>query len=127
MTRRRSPAQRLAEQTTALALAAPQVVAHRVGRMMTAGPMPSARDQAEFQRMTSEKVLAFNQSWAAMMLQGSAAMTQAWMKMCLQPGQAMKWPSAATVNPWLNVLNAGMNPVRSKAVANAKRLGRTGR
>ena len=56
-----------------LAWATPQVVAHRLGRMAASGPIPSARDSAEFTRMWSEKVTAFNDSWAAMALQGFAA------------------------------------------------------
>lgn len=38
---------RLARQTSDLVTAAPQVIAARVVRMMTAGAAPSARDQAE--------------------------------------------------------------------------------
>jgi hypothetical protein len=38
-----------------LAAAATQVVAHRVTRMVLAGPNPSARDRNEFKRMVGEK------------------------------------------------------------------------
>jgi hypothetical protein len=44
-------------------LAAPQVIAHRTGRMATAGLLPSLRDQREFTTMGTEKVLAFSQAW----------------------------------------------------------------
>ena len=50
-------------------LAAPQVVAHRLGRMAVAGPRPSAQDQREFHRMGAEKLAAFGEAWQAMTLQ----------------------------------------------------------
>jgi hypothetical protein len=67
-TRRRTATnvQNLATKSWELSLAAPQVVAQRVTRMMTAGPNPSARDQQEFMRMGNEKVVAFYESWMAM-------------------------------------------------------------
>ena len=55
----------LATQTAELALAVPQVVAHRVTRLALAGARPSRRDQAEFQRMVQEKQVAFSQAWMA--------------------------------------------------------------
>ena len=56
----------LAVQAAALAVAVPQVVAHRVGRMAFAGFGPTARDRREFQLMNAEKVAAFYESWSAM-------------------------------------------------------------
>ena len=41
-----------AVQAAELALAVPQVVAHRMARMALAGHSPSARDQREFQMMS---------------------------------------------------------------------------
>ena len=52
-----------------LALAVPQVVAHRLTRMAIAGPKLSKRDQKEFQRMVAEKKNAFTESWIAMATQ----------------------------------------------------------
>ena len=43
-------AARLGKQASELMLAAPQVVAHRLGRMAVAGPRPSAKDQHEIGR-----------------------------------------------------------------------------
>jgi hypothetical protein len=51
-----------------LALAAPEVVAHRTARMAVAGRVPSARDQKEFTRMGQEKVEALAESLSAMAL-----------------------------------------------------------
>jgi hypothetical protein len=48
-----------------LAVAAPQVVALRTGRMLASGSSPSARDRAEVSRMGTEKVAAFSQSMLA--------------------------------------------------------------
>jgi hypothetical protein len=56
-----------------LAWAAPQVVAHRVARMATAGPGFSARDRKEFQRMGAEKTAAFFESWFALFQQAMVA------------------------------------------------------
>lgn len=44
-------------------LAAPEVIAQRTTRMMTAGPFPAARDRREFVSMGAEKVMAFSQAW----------------------------------------------------------------
>lgn len=67
--RSNSSAQSLAAKSLELSWAAPQVVAQRVSRMMTAGPSPSARDQQEFYRMGNEKVVAFYESWMGMWTQ----------------------------------------------------------
>ncbi len=70
MANRKNPrAALVARQATDLAVAAPQVVAHRLTRMAMAGANPSARDRREFTRMVSEKQTAFQQSWAAMGMQ----------------------------------------------------------
>lgn len=124
---------KLAQQTLGLSMAAPLVIAHRVGRMAKAGPTPSARDRKEFNLMGAEKMAAFYESWAAM---GLAA-----MKSQQQMAAAM-WRTAATA-PWsmarpgsllptgntlarhaLGVLSQGMAPLHRRAVGNAKRLGR---
>jgi len=67
--RRRRPSASLSAKTAELALAVPQVVAHRVLRMAQAGPHLSARDRKEFARMIAEKNSAFGESWNAMALQ----------------------------------------------------------
>jgi hypothetical protein len=124
---------KLAQQALGLSLAVPQVIAHRVGRMATAGPHPSARDRKEFKQMGAEKTAAFYESWAAM---GLAAMKSQ------QQMAASMWRAAAMA-PWsmarptsllptsntlarhaLGVLSQGMAPVQRRAVSNAKRLGR---
>lgn len=109
MTRRRHTPDRFARQFAEMAFAAPQVVAHRTLRMAAAGHAPSARDQAEFMRMGTEKVAAFYQSWMAM-----------WTAMWSLQMDFLRTMSTAG---W-GVAGAGLAPVHRRAVANARRLGR---
>ena len=113
--RRRSTT--LARQATELALAAPQVVAHRLTRMALAGPTPSARDRREFHGMAQEKLHAFWQSWFAMGWAMTESMQQAWMAML----QGARMPMLDTQR----ILSRGLAPVHRKATANARRLART--
>jgi len=57
-------------------MVAPQVVALRTARMLTAGINPSARDRRELERMGTEKVLAFWESMNAMGLEMAKAQQQ---------------------------------------------------
>ena len=105
---------RLSRQAAELAIAVPQVVAHRLTRLALAGPRPSARDRREFYTMGQEKVHAFWQSWFAMGWAMVEAMQQAWIGM-LQGARV----------PFIDmhhVLARGMAPVHRKATANARRL-----
>jgi hypothetical protein len=43
--------------------AAPEVIAHRTARLMTAGLMPGTSDRREFVDMGTEKVVAFSRAW----------------------------------------------------------------
>lgn len=128
--RRRAPAvQKLAE----LSLAVPQVVGHRVARMAAAGPWPGARDRREFHAMGAEKVAAFGESWAAILLQlwrsqcSLAVSLSAWWWSPARwvpgawPGGAQAWQRWAE-GP-AHALEQGLGPVHRRAVANAKRLG----
>ena len=114
---RRHSATRLSRQATELALAVPQVVAHRVARMALAGPTLSARDRKEFHGMGQEKMVAFWQSWFGMGL----AATQMWQKAWSAGLQGARVPLVDVSR----VLSQGMAPVHRKATANAKRLART--
>jgi hypothetical protein len=122
----------MALQSLELAVAVPQVVAHRVGRMALAGSSPSARDRQEFSRMIAEKNVAFMQSWQAMGAQAllaNQAMAASFLRSLWSlPGQASpvkamaQWHSAA-----LGIAAKGLTPVHRTAVANAARLGRSKR
>jgi hypothetical protein len=112
-----------------LALAAPQVVAHRMTRMALAGAQPSARDRREFALMGKEKQVAFQESWMAMGMQAwrvQQQMALALWQAAWLPGLHKRAPSASQwQSAMLGVLGQGLKPVHRRAVANAKRLGRT--
>lgn len=129
--RRRTSAQALAANSLDLSVAAPQVVAYRVGRMLRAGPVLSKRDSAEFARMGSEKVFAFYEAWAAMWTRAAAAQFDVMRSLYgappLTPGafkRRMRRSANAQARSITGVLNAGLEPVRATAVSNARRLGR---
>ena len=133
MKKRNSPSgTRLSRQALELSIAAPQVVAQRVTRMVMAGPNPSARDQKEFKQMSDEKITAFYQSWLAIwgqMFRSQLAFSQAFFLAATSAVLAGKQPSSAATLSMLNrevnkVWSAGMAPVHRKAVSNAKRLSR---
>lgn len=129
----------LAAQAGELMFAAPQVVAHRMSRLMSGSP--SAADKREFHRMGAEKAEAATEMWNEMAAQmarsaNGAAATYAqawwtaWMQFCfpwLAPGGRARFPAwGMTPNQMqhaaVDALGKGMAPVRRRAVANAKRL-----
>ncbi|NML47901.1 hypothetical protein HHL11_29395 [Ramlibacter sp. G-1-2-2] len=107
----------LSRQATELAVAVPQVVAHRLTRMALAGPNPSARDRREFHGMGAEKVVAFWQSWFAM----GWATVESMQKMWIAGLQGARVPLIDVQQ----VMARGMAPVHRKATSNARRLART--
>lgn len=122
----------LAVKAAEMALAVPQVVAHRLARMALAGHNPSERDQREFALMSAEKTAAFNESWGAMVaatLRANQQMATSmwttalfpWSKYSATPNaMAARYQQAA-----LGVLDKGLAPVHRRAVANARRLKNT--
>ena len=128
MPRKRTSASRLARHAAEIAIAAPQVTAVRTARMVLAGATPLAADNREMKRMHEEKTEAFQAGWQAMWneslrIQQQAALTMmgAWWK----PAAAAKLLSPATLQRnALSIMGKGIAPVRHRAVANAKRLGR---
>lgn len=114
-----------------LAVAAPQVVAHRVARMAMAGATPSKRDRKEFNRMVAEKQTAFAESWQEMATQTIRANQALATSLLLSAWSPWSWskPSAGSAaaqvqSAALSILGKGIAPVHRKAVANAKRLAR---
>ncbi len=133
MTSRTRKSQSIATKTAELAVAVPQVVAHRVTRMAIAGPTPSARDRKEFERMVAEKKVAFTQAWQAMASEAvlaNQALAQSALRTIWTP---TNWGKPAVADEFarqmqgatLGVLGKGLAPVHRKAVSNAKRLART--
>lgn len=131
----------LARQATELMMAAPQVVAHRVGRMAFSGLAPTVRDQREFHRMGSEKLSAFQESWMAMGLQGFAVQQQmaqamlslwiGWLQVAARPAgpralseasRVMQRQAASWQDMAVGLAGKGLAPVHRRAVANARRL-----
>jgi len=115
-----------------LAVATPQVVAHRVTRMAVAGATLSERDRKEFNLMVAEKKTAFAEAWQAMATQtvhANQTLAASFLRSMWSPrgwGNASVGKVAAQVqDAALGILDKGMAPVHRKAVANAKRLART--
>ncbi|MEX1165505.1 MAG: polyhydroxyalkanoate granule-associated phasin [Hydrogenophaga sp.] len=124
--------QTLRQKSNELAAASSQVVAHRVTRMVLAGPMPSERDRTEFTRMVEEKHQAFSESWLAMAAQSLVAQqaitTTAWRSMFypwLGGGATPRAMAEQMQQAGMGVIQKGMAPVHRKAMANAKRLAKT--
>ena len=122
----------MAIQAAELAVAVPQVVAHRVARMAMAGPALSSRDRIEFQRMGNEKTVALWASWNAMALQMMRA-NQLFMASLMRASWSVwltgKVPTGLGAPELqrvaLGVMAKGLAPVHRTAVANARRLART--
>ena len=128
--RRKTSSRSLAAQAAELAVAVPQVVAHRLTRMALAGPKLSARDRKEFERMVAEKNVAFADAWQAMSAQtarSQRAFAASWFEsmLAMSRGTRPQAPSPLELQrAALDVLGKGLAPVHRKAMANAKRLGR---
>jgi hypothetical protein len=112
----RTKTHHLTRQAAELAIAVPQVMAHRLTRMALAGPVLSALDRREFNGMAQEKVHAFWQSWLAMGWAMVQASQQAWLA-ALQGAQVPMIDTQA-------ILAKGIAPLHRKATANARRLAR---
>ena len=133
MTSRTRKSKSIATKTAELAVAVPQVVAHRVTRMAIAGPTPSARDRKELERMVAEKKVAFTQAWQALASEAvlaNQALAQSALRTIWTP---TNWGKPAVADEFarqmqgatLGVLGKGLAPVHRKAISNAKRLART--
>jgi hypothetical protein len=131
-TRRTRKSRSVAAKTMELALAVPQVVAHRVTRMALAWPKLSDRDRKEFQMMVNEKHAAFAQAWGDMAMQtfrANQALTASVLRCFFTPFPYRK-PSAASIaaqvqSAVVGVLGKGLAPIHRKATSNARRLART--
>jgi hypothetical protein len=131
-TRRTRAKSSLALQAAEIALAAPQVIAHRLTRMALSGPRLSERDRKEFALMVAEKNAAFTEAWQAMAThsaRANQALAASLLKSLLGVAHGKRPSPARSVaqlhHATLGVLGKGLAPVHRKAVANAKRLART--
>jgi hypothetical protein len=143
----------LAFKTGEMMLASAQVIGHRTGRMAKAGPAPNARDRREFALMGHEKVeaaressqaiatrlLNMNQRLSSRALGQLLASANAMMALAASrtAGQSAARQarlvhviaqSATTLSQLSNsaagVAHHGLKPIHSRAVKNAKRLGK---
>jgi hypothetical protein len=122
----------LGRKTMETAIAAPQVVAHRMTRMVTTGVNPSRRDQKEFAGMVAEKQQAFAQSCVAMASETlrlqQQILSSLWAvgfgpwsnKHAASLSAAQGMQSAA-----VSIAEKGLEPVHRKAVSNARRLNKS--
>lgn len=129
--RKRRP-RSLAVTAAELAFAVPQVVAHRVTRMVLSGPQLSARDREEFGLMVAEKNAAFGESWQAMARQAvvanqalAASFFQSFLSVASGGRPSPALSATQLHKAALGIMGKGLAPVHRTAVANAKRLART--
>ena len=122
----------IARHSAELALAVPEVMAHRLTRIYLSGGNPSWRQSAELQRMTSEKIIAFWLAWNGM----AAELARAYLRLALLPISSpvsMSWNglhhslAAQTAHATAAVVAAGLAPIHRRATANARRLRRSGK
>jgi hypothetical protein len=106
-----------------LGFAAPQVIAHRLTRMALADPALSARDRKEFTGMVLEKQTAVAQAWMGMLAEGVRFQQQ--FALSLLTAATPRQHAVRTKRAASRMASAGLAPFHRKAVANAKRLGRT--
>lgn len=130
--RNRRAGVQFATQASQLALAVPQVMAHRLTRMAVGGATPNARDQAEYQRMSAEKMMAFTQSFNAMALYALKVqqdMGWAMARSMFAPWLGTAPTLASTLRQWqsasLGMATVGLRPVHRTATANVRRLAGT--
>lgn len=118
----------LSMKTAQIAVAAPQVIAHRLARMAAAGPVLSKRDHREFNLMGAEKLSAFGESWVAMWMHAfqtnmtlmtslARAFWWPWM-----PGKTSSQLARQLHGASLSMIGKGITPVHRTVTANAKRL-----
>ena len=131
-TRSERSARAIVAKTAELAVAVPQVMAHRMTRMAMAGPLLSPRDRKEFERMVSEKESAFAEGWQAMALhtvRASQALAVTLSKSFWSPAfHGDSSPSAIVADfhdATFGIVAKALEPVHRTAMANAKRLSRT--
>ena len=122
----------MATATAELAVAVPQVMAHRMTRMAMAGLLPSDRDRKEFALMVAEKESAFIEGWQAMAahtVRTSQALAMTLSRSFWSPAfHGESSPSAVVADlhdATFGVVATALEPMHRTAMANARRLART--
>ncbi|WP_426271772.1 hypothetical protein ACN9MB_10555 [Dyella kyungheensis] len=113
----------LAARSAEMLTASAEVVARRSVQMSRMGHSPSARDRSELVGMVTEKVAATQQSATAMFFTASSTAAHAWLTpWWLYNGRGSRKSAAAVTDSAAEILTAGMQPYRQRAISNAKRL-----
>ncbi len=136
-----------------MSMASAQVIAHRTKRMAASGPLPGARDRKEFTRMGQEKVeaatesaraiaahlTAMNLKFGARALRYMVTGTTALMSLAASRSVGQSITRQAKLAETLSrsaktaselsdstaqLARRGLKPIRVRATANARRLGR---
>lgn len=134
--------------TTEMMLASVHVISTRTERILKAGPIPDARDSAEFVRMGTEKVaaatasmmamteylLSLNANWLALVARQMTAAGTAFAALATSKTPAefafhharvIKKSRSAAYHLAGNagkLVRVGLEPIRARAVANSRRL-----
>lgn len=122
---------KLMKQTAELAAASPHVIAHRMNQMSLAPFTLSPLAMQEFYTMTTEKMLAAQQSFLAMSAEVATVNQRHMTSMINAFWNPLAMQSSDTFSAIdyqrdsLRVLNKGIAPIRKAAVSNAKRLNKT--
>ncbi|CAA6822988.1 MAG: Unknown protein [uncultured Thiotrichaceae bacterium] len=119
---------KLMKQTADLIVASPQVITHRINQMALAPFTLSPVAMQEIYTMTTEKVLATQQSWLAMSTEITtlnqryinSMLSSFWTPWAKQPSDTIS--ALDYQRESLRALNKGVAPIRDTAVSNAERL-----
>jgi hypothetical protein len=116
---------RLALQFGEMWLASLQVIAHRTTRIAVAGPMPNARDLAEFQLMGAEKAHAANEAVMAFVAHLASADMKFGTSVLgdVASGTAALAALSELSESAARLAASGVGPIHARATANARRLG----
>lgn len=124
-----APGVGLATQVAELVVAAPKVVAHRVGRMAMSAMQHDAPGETEWLHMGAEKLAAFGESWHAMALEIcrlNQQLAEAIARSTISPGlgampEFLRSAGQTHGAAW-SILQCGLAPIHKRAMANAQRI-----
>lgn len=117
-------------QSMELAMSIPQVMALRLTRLWAPGAAYSPHDYLELNRMWTEKLMAFGESWSVMSSElfryqqhTMASYARYWFNPWLAPYVVPNPTLMDSASAGEKVLRKGLAPIHRRVVANVKRLG----
>lgn len=123
----RSSQTKLARTLMSLSLDAPLVIAARTMRFSQPGALRSAKDQAEFLRMFTEKQAAAAESCMSLMMNAGTIsqrmFLEFWSALASGNGRRGLRPPKVSRRATAKCFNDALEPYRRRAGANARRLG----